>query len=174
MHNEFTIDSKDYRKDGCLITLFGLWGCGVAGFTGIGLAFEFYPFVWFGIISLPPFLIWAFLTRNKVECIQLTSEGLEISNNVWGSSKILIKRNRLIEVSLEYVDSNGEPDKETIMTLNIWDRSAGFRRRTIIAYWAHPSEKDLIYKRLLSFLMDGGFEMSGKNEYVAESESNRL
>ncbi len=161
--NRFDIDPRDFKINtaygGCLL----VWSLGIIGFGIVCVLYKFWVLVAFaGALAL--MIPFALNARYKVQSFLVDSDGLRIVKNANVESGIRISREATLELTLEYVESGGDTDRESVSTLNLWDHDLGYRRRHIIGLWISDSCREQLYQSLRDFLVEANFRVIATNK----------
>ncbi len=165
-----TIDPREHKKDFYFIGCLAVWGLLILGFTAVSIFAKLWAIAAFGALLFLPVLIWAMVQWNKTDALQVTSGGIALIRNDRINSAVHLGRSNPVELTLEHVKTSGDPDTESILTLNIWDNECGFRRRHILGQWIAVDAKNDIFNHVLQFLEFHGFEVQARNETALEQD----
>ena len=162
-NRELIIKTKGLRKDkfyiGFMVAFWFIW----APMTFFALKNAINDFSFFWVIWLPFGLIGVILIPvslygiNGSHKITLESNGLRvISDKDLFQRNIFINKDDIESVMIGHDKSDGET--ESVATLNIFKKSGFWNKRIMIATYTHPSEKKVIFSKLVAFLEENGFE----------------
>ena len=173
----YTIDPRDYRKDrhyaGFLILFWLVW-VPVTAFATVAAIMDPTPFVfvWLVLAYLGVCLIpFTLMTRNRKHILEVSGESLVVHGTGFlPMSSVRINKQDLGALTLEHYD--GGCDRESIYTLNLFQKPGVRPRRVMLASFVHPKEKAVLLEEIGVFLHDLGFEFEVRNEMAERIEEN--
>ena len=172
--DRFIIDPKDYRSNTTYLVLLIVFGSVILAFITVA---AFYKFWGLSVFATLLFLIvpYTIYTRNSVDILEADRCGLIISNSKKPNEVIKISCDSPVELTLEWHENRKDQEHgmETISSLNLWDRAAGYRRRHILGLWISQEDREQVFYELLEFLEQRNYQVKSKNEVSKNNKANK-
>ncbi len=168
-HGEYVIDPRDYRTDrlyaGCLILFWFIWVPLTAMVTYLAFTDpQPFFFIWLVFGYLGTFLVpYALFIRNRKQTLKVAGESLVVfGTGILPASSVQIRKQDLHALTLEHYDDNF--DKDSVYSLNIFQKPGARPKRIMLASFVHPKAKAVLLEEIRVFLHNHGFVFDFKNE----------
>ena len=157
----FVIDPREHPRDRMYIGGVTIWVLLMLGFTFLCVYFNFLVGAIMGSIMSISVALYLLFQRNRCDLIEVDADNILVSKVNYAGPAIKLNRKNILEVTIEHVCRNNEA--ESTATLNLWDRSAGYRRRTILGLFLSVEAKVEIAENLVQFLESHDVEVDYNN-----------
>jgi hypothetical protein len=173
---KYVIDPRNYRTNrlytGCLMLFWIIWAP-LTAFMTVAAFSALSPFllVWllFGYVGTCV-VPYAICTRNRKHILEVAGESLVVHGTGFlPRSSVHINKQHLDALTLEHYD-NGF-DRESIYTLNLFQKPGVRPKRIMLASFVHPREKTILLAEIQVFLHDHGFVFAVKNELATNTNA---
>lgn len=167
----YVIDPRDYRTDrlgvGCLVAFWLIWAPVTAITTYLAYT-ERHPFffIWLvfgylGTIGIPV----AIFFKNGKQVLEAAGNSLVVYGTMgYPWSRVRIHKQNLQALTLEHYE---EHDRESVYTLNLFQKPGVRPQRIMLASFVHPKDKAILFEEIREFLQENGFEFNVKNKMTS-------